>query len=423
MNTLITAGAAALATALALGAGASDAAARDMAVYRAVETARPGALELLKSIVDIDSGSGDIEGGKRVEAILAEPLRAAGADVHESPAEVPTVAPNLVAVFHGTGRAKVLIIAHIDTVFGPGTVAKRPFRIEDDRAYGPGVSDEKGGVVNAVTALEILHQLGFKNYSTITLLLDGSEEFGSTGSTELIKTLARQNDVEFNMEPGDRPDALTVWRKGSGAIIVQVRGRAAHSGMVPQLGRNAAVELVHQLTALQGRFPQSGNGPTVNLTIIRAGDRGNIIPDFAEASFDVRFREPQQFDAILAQMKSGLAPKLIPDTTITVASEGDAYPPLIENPQIDALGRRAQAIYAELGKSVTLSGNGGASESAVAMSMGTPALDGLGFVGEGLHTDHEWIDLSSVASRMYLFTRLLMVTCESPPAKSGAAAQ
>jgi glutamate carboxypeptidase len=421
MNTSITAAAAALATALVVSAGASGAAARDIAVYRAVEAARPGALELLKTIVDIDSGSGDIAGGRRIEAILAEHLRAAGADVRESPAEVATVAPNLVAVFHGTGTAKVLIIAHIDTVFGPGTVARRPFRIEGERAYGPGVSDEKAGVVNAVTALEILHQLGFKNYSTITLLLDGSEEFGSTGSTELIKTLARQNDVEFNMEPGDRPDALTVWRKGSGAIDIQVRGRAAHSGMVPQLGRNAAVELVHQLAALQGRFPQSGDGPTVNLTIIRAGDRGNIIPDFALASFDVRFRQPEQFDAILAQMKSGLAPKLIPDTTITVASEGDAYPPLVENPQIDALGRRAQAIYAELGKSVTLSGNGGASESAVAMSVGTPALDGLGFVGEGLHTDHEWIDLSSVASRMYLFTRLLMVTCESPPAKSGSA--
>src|SRR6201987_819041 len=107
------------------------------------------------------------------------------------PAEVATVAPNLVAVFHGTGKAKVLIIAHIDTVYGPGTVAQRPFRIEGDRICGPGVGDGKGGVVNAVTALEILHQLGFKDYATITFMIDGSEELGSPGSTELIKTLAR----------------------------------------------------------------------------------------------------------------------------------------------------------------------------------------------------------------------------------------
>ena len=408
------------ATSLALlFAGVANAAAQpDEPVYRAVEASRAGALELLKTIVDIDSGSGDVSGGERVESLLAQRLKSAGADVRSVPAERTGVAPNLVAVFRGTGKARVLIIAHIDTVFGPGTVATRPFRIEGSRAYGPGVGDEKGGVVNAVTALEILHNLGFTDYATITLLLDGSEELGSPGSTELIKTLAGQSDVEFNMEPGDPPDALTVWRKGGGDIVVQVRGRAAHAGMVPENGRNAAAELVHQLTALQGVFPQSGDGTTVNLTVIQAGDRTNIIPDSAEATFDVRFRNPADFDGILARMKSAMAPKIVPDTTVTVAPKGAAYPPLIENAQVDALGKRAQGIYAELGKTVSLSGNGGASESAVAMSVGTPALDGLGLVGAGFHTDHEWIDLSSVTPRLYLFVRLLMETCRAPPTKS-----
>jgi glutamate carboxypeptidase len=399
-------------------AGASQAAAqRDKAVYRAVEASRPGAIELLKEIVDVDSGSGDIAGGKHVEAILSAPLQAAGATLRTVPAEVSGVAPNLVAVFHGTGKARVLIIAHVDTVFGPGTVAKRSFRIEGDRAFGPGVGDEKGGVVNAVTALQILHRLGFRDYATLTLLLDGSEELGSPGSTKLIETLARQNDVEFNMEPGDPPDALTVWRKGSGDVVVQVRGRAAHAGMVPQNGRNAAVELVHQIGALQGKFPRSGDGTTVNLTVVRAGSRTNIIPDSAEATFDVRFRNPGEFAAILSRMKSSLAPTSVPDTIVSIASEGAAYPPLIDNAQVQALGHRAQAIYAELGKTVALSGNGGASESAVAMSVGTPALDGLGFVGAGFHTDHEWIDVGSITPRLYLFTRLLMQTGRSPPKK------
>jgi glutamate carboxypeptidase len=407
------------ATTLALLAGAASAAGkRDESVNRAVEASRAGALDLLKSIVSIDSGSGDIPGGERVESLLAERLKAAGADVRSVPAEVPTVAPNLVAVFHGTGKAKVLIIAHIDTVYGPGTVAQRPFRIEGDRIYGPGVGDEKGGVVNAVTALEILPKLGFKDYATITLLLDGSEELGSPGSTELIKTLAQQSDVELNMEPGDPPDAVTVWRKGGGDIVVQVQGRAAHAGMVPENGRNAARELVHQLTVLQGLFPASGSGTTVNLTKLRAGDRTNIIPDSATATFDVRFRKLEDFDTVLARMKASIAPQIVPDTTITVSSEGTAYPPLTENAQVDALGKRAQRIYAELGKTVTLSGNGGASESAVAMSVGTPALDGLGYVGAGFHTDHEWIDLTSVTPRLYLFTRLLMDVCRTPPSEA-----
>lgn len=408
----------AIAAACLIAAGAdSSAAQRDEAVYRAAEAHRAAALDLLKTIVDIDSGSGDIAGGQRIEQILSERLQAAGAEVATQPAEVNTVAPNLVAVFHGSGRAKVLIIAHIDTVFGPGTVAKRPFRIEGDRAYGPGVGDEKAGVVTAVTALEILHQLGFKDYATLTLLIDGSEELGSPGSTELIKRLSKQSDVEFNMEPGDPPDALTVWRKGAGSILLEVRGRSAHAGMVPQNGRNAAAELVHQLAPLQDRFPHSGDGPTVNLTVIKAGDRGNIIPDFAQANLDVRFRQPAQYDELLRKIKAGVAPTIIPDTTVSVVSEDSSYPPLMENPQTEALGRRAQAIYAEIGRTTELGGNGGASESAVASSVGTPALDGLGFVGADFHTDHEWVDLSRATPRIYLFTRLLMETCRHPSLK------
>ena len=416
----ITHGMVCAAIALMMGGAALAAPHRDETVYRAVEADRAGALDLLKSIVDIDSGSGDVAGGRQVEEILEAQLTASGGQVRYEPAEAPNFPPNLVAVFHGTGKAKILIIAHIDTVFGPGTVAQRPFRVEGDHALGPGVGDEKGGVINAVTALKILHDLGFKNYGTITLLLDDSEELGSPGSTELIKTLAKQNDVEFNMEPGDPPDALTVWRKGAGDISIQVKGRSAHAGMVPQNGRNAATELVHQLTGLEGRFPHTGNGTTVNLTVIKAGDRNNIIPDLAEATLDVRFRKLEDFDAVLAQIKTGVLPPLVPDTTITVATQGSAFPPLTENPGIDALGARAQAIYAELGKTVALSGNGGASESAVAMSVGTPALDGLGFVGDGFHTDHEWIDLTSMTPRMYLFTRLLMETSRSRPEKSSA---
>jgi glutamate carboxypeptidase len=189
--------------------------------------------------------------------------------------------------------------------------------------------------------------------------------------------------------------------------------------MVPQNGRNAAVELVHQLAALEGAFPHSGDGTTVNLTVIKAGDRTNIIPDSAEATLDVRYRKLDDFYAVLTKIKSGLAPKIVPDATITVTENGSAFPPLTENPQTEALGARAQVIYAELGKTVALSGNGGASESAVASSVGTPALDGLGYVGDAFHTDHEWIDLSSVTPRLYLFTRLLMEVSLSPPTKSG----
>jgi glutamate carboxypeptidase len=383
-------------------------------VYTAVQANRAGAIELLGEIVNIDSGTGDVEGGARVEAILADRLRAIGAEVRREPAEAPGLPDNLVAVVRGKGSGKILVVAHIDTVFGPGTAAARPFQIDGDRAHGPGVGDEKAGVVNAVTALKILHEIGFKNFASITLLIDDSEERGSPGSSHLIRRLARESDVEFNMEPGDPPDAITVWRKGSANIRIQVKGRAAHAGMAPQDGRNAALELVHQLAALEGRFPSSGDGITANLTLLKGGERSNIIPDSAEATVNVRFRRPEEFATVLAAVQADAARTSVPDTSVAVLYD-PAFPPLTEDAAIDALAARARAIYAELGKDLAFSGNGGASESALAQAEGIAALDGLGYVGGDFHTDHEWIDLTSVTPRLYLFTRLLMVTGALPP--------
>jgi len=390
------------------------AAPRNDKLYAAVEASRAGFLDLLGQIVNIDSGTGDVAGGDKVLALLTPRLTALGGEVRREKAEAPGLPDNLVATFHGTGKARILVIAHVDTVFGPGTVAQRPFRMDTARAYGPGVGDEKAGVVSAITALKLLHDIGFTKFSTITLLLETSEERGSSGTTQLIKTLAAQNDVEFNMEPGDPPDALTVWRKGSQVIHIRVKGRAAHAGMAPQDGRNAAAELIHQIDSIKNLVPLSGDGPTLNLTVLKAGDRTNIIPDEAEAMLSLRVRTLEQRDQILARLRAAATTTAVPDTSVTVSAD-PGYPPLIESPEVDALAARAAAIYAELGKTLGKSGNGGASESAVAQSVGTPALDGLGLVGGDFHTDKEWIDLTSLTPRLYLFTRLLMEMGTNPP--------
>ena len=400
-----------LCTVLALPAAAAP---RNDKLYAAVEANRAGFLDLLSQIVNIDSGTFDEAGGDKVLALLTQRLTALGGDVRREPAEAPGLPANLVAVFHGAGKGHILVVAHVDTVFGPGTVAQRPFRMDSARAYGPGVGDEKAGVVSAITAMKLLHDIGFNKFGTITLLLETSEERGSPGTTQLIKTLAAQNDVEFNMEPGDPPDALTVWRKGSQVIHIRVKGRAAHAGMAPQDGRNAATELIHQIDSIRNLVPLSGDGPTLNLTVLRAGERTNIIPDEAEAMFSLRVRTLEQRDEILARLRAAATTTAVPDTSVTVSAD-PGYPPLIETAAVDGLAARAEAIYAELGKTLARSGNGGASESAVAQSVGTPALDGLGLVGGDFHTDKEWIDLTSLTPRLYLFTRLLMEMGTNPP--------
>lgn len=408
--------AAAALLAAAGGAQAAGKPAKDAKIWAAAEAARPAQMELWKSVVNIDSGTGDVEGGRKVAAILTERLKALGATIESVPAEAEGLPENTVATFTGTGKAKILLIGHIDTVFGPGTVAKWPFSVEGDRLRGPGVGDEKGGVVEAVTALQILKDQGFRNYAKITLLIETSEERGSPGTRALIDRLVKAHDVELNLEPGDPPDAVTVWRKGSATIDIDVKGRAAHAGVAPQDGRNAAVELIHQLATVE-QFPHSGPGLTANLTIIQAGSRYNIIPEDARAQINVRMREKGDLDRVQGAFEQAAKTTVVPDTKVTVSRE-TSFPPLPNNPATDALAARAQAIYGGLGLSLGFGGNGGASESALAHEAGTPALDGLGPVGGDFHSDKEWVDLKSVTPRLYLLTKLIMELGANPPKPS-----
>ena len=403
----------ALVAATAAAAPAEAGPRRDEGLWKAAEAARPEQLKLLETLVNIDSGTGDVEGGKRVLDVLAPRLEALGAKVERIPAEIPGLPDNLVATLKGKGKAKILMIGHIDTVFEPGTTAKWRYAVSGDRATGPGVGDEKGGVLQAVLAMEILTARGFRNYDTLTLLLETSEERGSPGTRALIDRLVKSHDVELNLEPGDAPDKITVWRKGSSTFNIDVKGRPAHAGVAPQDGRNAATELVHQLATLEG-LPKSGDGLTANLTILQAGSRYNIIPENARAQINVRIRDKADLDRVQATLEESARNTKVPDTKVTVSRE-NSFPPLPDNPHTDALAMRAKAIYAELGRELGTGGNGGASESALAHEAGTPALDGLGPVGGNFHTDKEWIDLTTVTPRLYLLMRMIQDVAARTP--------
>ena len=386
---------------------------RDPKLWEAAKAASAGQLQLLESMVNLDSGTGDVEGGRKVAALLVPRLQALGMDVQAVAAEAIGLPENIVATINGTGKGRILLIAHLDTVFGPGTVAKRPFSVAGTRALGPGVGDEKGGVVEGVYALELLKSMGVRDYARITFLVETSEERGSPGTRALIDRLLKDADVELNLEPGDAPDALTVWRKGSNSFYVDVKGRAAHAGVAPQDGRNAATELVHQVQALDA-FPHSGDGLTVNLTIMNAGSRYNIIPEDASATFNVRIREASQAEAVQKALEASAAHPLVPDTRVTVRRE-ISFPPLPDNAATSALADQATAIYAGLGLTIGRAGNGGASESALAYASGVAALDGLGPVGGNFHSDDEYIELGTLTPRLYLLTKLVMDLGHKPP--------
>ena len=388
----------------------------DVRLKAAATAARASELALLEQIVDIDSGTGNVAGGEKIQAILAERLKAMGATVELAPAEAPGLPSNLVATFTGKGKGRVLLIGHIDTVLEDGEAAKRPFKVVGDTASGPGVMDEKGGVVTGLTALQLLHDLKRTDYGKITFLVETSEERGSPGARKLIERLVREHDVEFNLEP-EYPDTLTVWRKSSAKLVIQVRGRSAHAGMEPQNGRNAGDELMHQIRMMEAAFPRSGEHITVNLTLLKGGSRDNIIPDYAEATLNVRGRTVEEMESVGARARANAAQTEVPDTTVSI-SYAPTFPPLVANDRVLRVAAEANRARAEFnGGTYRLYGNGGASESALADAAGTPTLDGLGATGSGAHTPNETLDLASYSERLYVLARLIETYGAKPPAK------
>ena len=374
-------------------------------ILDSAERQQPGAIKLWERLVNIDSGTGDAEGLRAVGAIAIEELQKLGATIETVPA-TPAVGDNIVASFSGSGKGKVLLMAHMDTVFAKGTAAARPFRIEGGRAYGPGVGDDKAGIVVALSVLKILDELKFKDYARITLMLNTNEETGSRGSRALIEKLAREHDVTLNLEGGRIGDGITVWRKGSGTINVEVKGRASHAGAAPEAGRNAAMELAHQMLQLS-KLANAEKGTTVNFTVIKAGDRKNVIPDHAVADADIRALVSEEFDRVEREMAEVVKNKLIPDTEVT-ATLTRSFPVMPQNPQTDALAAMAQRVYGEIGRTLQLVGSGGAADSSLSAGVFKPTLDGLNLVGGNAHTDQEFVTVDSMVPRFYLLTRMVM---------------
>jgi glutamate carboxypeptidase len=362
-------------------------------------------LKLLEQLVNIDSGTANEAGLNQVGGIVAEQLKALGARV-ETVSAAPAKGNNIIATLTGTGKARILLLAHMDTVFKDGTATAKPFYIKDGRAYGPGVMDDKGGIVAGIYALKILQQMNFKDYGRITLLLNSNEETGSTGTRALIEKMAKESDVTLNLEAGRPADGLVVWRKGSGTAVIEVKGKAAHAGVAPETGRNAATELSHQVLQMQ-KLGDPKTQTTVNFTVLKTGEAKNVIPDAASAYGDVRVAVPEEFDRVEKDMAKISANRLVPDTQVQT-SVVRGFPPMPKNEKSDALAEKAQAIYAELGRKLTLEGSGGAADASLSAGVGTPTLDGFGIVGGNIHTPDEYAEVESVVPRFYLLTRMLM---------------
>jgi glutamate carboxypeptidase len=379
---------------------------KDIALYDGAVAAKPELLSLLERLVNIDSGTGSEKGLDQVGDMIAAEVRKLGMEVSFSPALAPAVGKNLVATLKGSGKGKILLMAHMDTVFADGTAAARPFRIQGERAYGPGVMDNKGGVVTAIQTIKLLQQRKYNDFAQITLLVNTNEETFSKGSRGLIETLAKQHDVTLSLEPGRPADGMVVWRKGSGDLLIEVKGKSSHAGVAPEAGRNAAMEAAHQMLQMAS-LGDSAKATTVNFTVFKSGDRPNVIPAAATVQGDMRVRQTDEFDRVEKDMARLAQKKLIPETEVKT-SVVRGMMPMSANPATEALGARAQAIYGELGMKLTMEGSGGAADANISSNVDAPTLDGFGIVGGNIHTENEYAEINSIAPRLYLLARMIM---------------
>ena len=397
-----------IAAALAFSFLSCTAFATDLApqLLKKAEAEQKSYLATVKELVDIDTGTGHGLGLKTVSAMLVERLKGLGAEVTTTPA-TPSAGDNIVGTLKGTGSKNFLLMVHYDTVFGPGTAAKRPFKLDGERAYGPGVADAKGGVAMILHSLQILQDQKFKDFGTLTVLFNPDEETGSAGSKKIIAELARQQDYVFSYEPPDR-DAVTVATNGINGVFLDVKGKSSHAGSAPEAGHNAAMELAHQMLQLKD-LGDPAKGTTVNWTLIKGGEKRNIIPSSASAEADMRYADLSETDRVLADAQRIAANKLIDGTEVTLRLE-KGRPPLAKNPGSEQLAKAAQALYKKIGRNI----------EPIAMRFGTDAgyaympgsakpavLETMGVVGAGLHADDEYIELSSIAPRLYLTVALI----------------
>lgn len=388
-------------------------------VLARVRQERQPFLDTLRELVSIESGSGDVEGLNRIADAIAGRVRALGGDVElvEPPEDMvrfentpPRTGKSLVGRFRGTGTKRILLLAHMDTVYPRGTLAKQPFRIDGDRAYGLGIADDKHGVALILHTIGILKSLNFTDYGLITVLINGDEEVSSAGSRSLITRLGAEHDLVLSCEGGGQQDQIRLTTAGIAAVQLKVTGRASHAGAAPERGRNALYELVHQI--LQTRdLSNPATGVKMNWTLASAGSARNVIPAEARATADVRVLRAADYDGIEKKVRDGIRNQLIPDTKVEMVFER-TRPPLEATDAARRVADHARAIYKELGKLLDVQATepgGGTDAAFAALATKAAVLEGFGLKGFGAHSnDAEYIEAVSIVPRLYLLTRMIM---------------
>ena len=303
----------------------------------------------------------------------------------------------------GQDKPGILVLSHLDTVHPMGFIARLPFKVEGDSAFGPGIYDMKGGAYIAHHAFRALCAAGDRSPLGITHVFTSDEEIGSPTSRALIETEGRKAKYVLVTEPARDGGRIVTGRKGVGRFKVFIKGVPAHAGTRPQDGRSAVRELANVILALEG-MNDLKRGVSVNVGVVRGGTRPNVTPEEASAEVDLRvmsFKDADEFVGRILALTSKTE-------GVTVKVTGELNRPPYEKSNAGAsLYEHAKTLAAEIGFELIDTHTGGGSDGNFTAAMGIPTLDGLGVRGGNGHTLEEYIEVESLVERGRLMAGLL----------------
>jgi len=368
---------------------------------------QPRIVSLMRALVEAESPSGDVAGSRAVVDLLAEAAGSARCVTSIDRVDVPNFGQHLVirAFQDKAAAGNILLVGHTDTVHPRGSVAERPWRLEENRIYGPGIFDMKANCALAVALLQAWDDFDVVPRCSVTLALTCDEEVGSVSGWPLLKDIALTERVRsaLILEPPAPGGRVKTGRKGTGIFQMSIEGRAAHAGLEPEKGASAILELAKQIVRLQ-EFNDSGNGINVNVGVVHGGTRSNVVAAEASAEIDIRFAtaaEAKAVEEFLLNISS-----YDPRVRVKVTG-GINRPPLERTEQVVKLYELARAIAGLLGYELGETQVGGASDGNFLAAMGIPVLDGLGIDGDGAHAAHEHIIVDDIPRRGALLAALI----------------
>jgi glutamate carboxypeptidase len=387
----------------------------------AIDAAAPGHVAMLRRWAEINSGSYNLPGLVAMLAELKSTFAPLGGEMREvelppatsidSRGEVASMPLGRALLIRKRPDAplRVLLVIHYDTVFAPASLFQQTSTPDPDTLRGPGVVDAKGGIIVMLAALRALETSPWAATIGWEVILNPDEEIGSVGSAALLKEAASRNHLGLVFEPAFADGSIVGARKGSGNYTLVVRGRAAHAGRDFENGRNAIVALAKLVAELSKPLP----GCVINCGQIEGGGAAtNIVPDLAIARFNVRASDATGQLNVAAEFDRAARERQRDGISVAVHG-GFTSPPKPLNERSAKLLEHVVATARELGMTLNVVTSGGTCDGNKLAAGGLPVVDSLGPVGGELHSDREYVRLSSIPQRAKLVALLLMKLASS----------